>query len=85
MRSPPALAMMSATSVPGLLALGTSSLIAVRLMLPALSKTGASFWPLTVMVNETGALWLTLGATPEPLSVATTSKVAVPEVLFVGV
>ena len=48
MRVPPALAITPETSVPVLLAAAASSLMAVKLMLPVLSRTGASLTALTV-------------------------------------
>ncbi len=48
-------------------------------------SVGSSFTALTVIVNDMGALWFTLGAVPLPLSVATALKVAVPFALAADV
>src|SRR6201988_1401162 len=52
---------------------------------PGTVLTGGSLTAPTVIVNETGALWFTFGGVPDPLSVAKTSNVAVPELSLFAV
>jgi hypothetical protein len=82
-RSPPALAMMSETSVPALAA--SSSAIEVNDILPALSSTGASLTAVTLIVKVWAALVSMPPLAVPPLSCSRTVIVAEPFALAAGV